>query len=234
MRVCYSKRSKPTARSLSAEGITMTRSPYADINWGKRRANTKLNPDTTNVRNKRLMRQLFAQNGVPMPKLFTLEEAIEYVGNTGKPVIGRPDRHSKGRGLWKCLTIRDIMKAIVGTRKKRAATHFMEYIDTPREYRCHVFLGKSIRLSEKDFDSDRSDARTARGLYVTKKPRHNVAHVRKAAKKALKAVRMDFGAVDVLADDNNAYVLEVNSAPCLGGSLPALYSKKFREWHDEQ
>lgn len=222
MIITYSGRSKPTALKIAEqdENIVLNRGSTGDINWGRAQANTRLNPDTSNATNKRVMRELFRQNGVPMPKLYGLAEIMW--GVSPFPLIGRPDTHMKGRGYWKCNNIIDVHKALQGTRKKKPATHFMEFIDAPREYRVHIFNGKSIRISEK--------AHTAFHEYTTVKPNHDVTHVRKAAKQAVKALGLDFGAVDVLANDEQAWVLEVNTAPGLGGSMPKLYAETFNKY----
>lgn len=238
MRIAYSKKSQPSAELLTTaleelgERVNLVRSSNqpSDINWGRSIANTELNRDISTVTNKRIMRNIFSENGeVPIPKLYNLGmysgTELMLAVRQGS-LIGRPDQHSKGRGLWKCDTMDDIKKALRGTRKKKPATHFMEYIIAPREYRVHIFKEKSIRISEKDFGNSGT---TNAGNYTTKKPEHNIKHVRKAAKKAVKAVGLDFGAVDILADDNNCWVLEVNAAPHLGGTLPQLYAKKFME-----
>lgn len=218
MVITYSRRSAPTAYKMKelSDEVTLNRGSEGSINWGRNRANTRLNPDISNVTNKRLMRELFAEHDVPTPKLMRAE------GTWTFPVIGRPDRHSRGRGFWKCNNYQDVQRAMRGTRKKKAATHFMEFVEAPREYRVHIFKGKSIRISEK--------AHTAFHEYTTIKPTHNVKHVRKAAKQALEAVGLDFGAVDVLANDTECWVLEVNSAPGLGGTMPQLYVDTFAKW----
>lgn len=226
MVLTYSGRSAPSAKRIadSSHDIFLHRGSRGDINWGRAIADTQLNPDISNVTNKRHMRQLFEANEVPMPRLWTARQAYRLVAN-GIAVVGRPDYHSGGRGFWLCRTEADVTKAIRGTHRKRPATHFMDYIDAPREYRVHIFRGKSIRLSEKIFSSFHD--------YTTAKPRHNIKHVRRAAKKAVKAVGLDFGAVDVLANDTQCWVLEVNSSPGLGGSMPSVYAAAFEKWREE-
>lgn len=217
MVITYSGRSSPTARVLAKEGgFTLNRGSTGDVNWGRASANTSLNPDISNVTNKRKMRELFREHDVPTPKLYQVGEDWQF------PCLGRPDTHTRGRGFWKCNNWYDVQRALKGTKRKRAATHFMEWIDAPREYRAHIFLGKSIRISEKK--------ETAFHEYTTIKPTHNVKHVRKAAKQALEAVGLDFGAVDILANDSQAWVLEVNSAPGLGGSMPRVYAEVFNKY----
>jgi glutathione synthase/RimK-type ligase-like ATP-grasp enzyme len=233
MILTYSGRSAPTARVLSTTGddlgieVSINRGNEGDINWGRAQANTRLNPDTSKTTNKRVMRELFAANNVPMPELVPVQTAVEQAERGF--IVGRPDTHTQGRGFWLCSSALHVRRALQGTSKKKAATHFMKYVSAPREYRVHVFMGKSIRISEKIFGTT---GETAHGLYTTGKPTHNVKHVRAAAKKAVEAVGLDFGAVDVLADDNDCWVLEVNSAPGLGGSMPKLYLETFKKWED--
>lgn len=229
--ITYSGKSAPSAQRIADEDddIFTNRGSQGDINWGREKADTELNPDIRNSTNKRVMRELFRWHGVPMPTL--IDEYIS-VASGPFPFIGRPDYHSRGRGYWEIWDNRTLDLAKRGTRKKAAATHFMEYIDAPHEYRVHIFNGKSIRISEKQFNETSAGRHTSG--YTTIKPRGPVKHVRRAAKQALEAVGLDFGAVDVLATDSDCWVLEVNAAPGLGGSMPALYAKVFKEWYDQR
>lgn len=238
MVICYSGRSAPSAEAIADEDddIFTTRTGKGDINWGRASAHTSLNPDIGNATNKRVMRELFKEHGVPMPELLThLEqwpmERVEFNNMEWRwPIVGRPDSHTRGRGYWLCNNLSDIQKALRGTRRKQPATHFMEFVEAEREYRVHIFKGKSIRISEKSFFIDD----TGHKDYTTTKPQHNIKHVRKAAKKAVKALGLDFGAVDVLATDDECWVLEVNAAPGLGGTMPALYAEVFKKWSNGQ
>ena len=228
MRLCYAGRSRPSAFRIADESdgdIEAVRSSQGDVNWGRARANTVLNPDIGNATNKRVMRELFREHNVPTPELVSWSDVSSDLSRgIPRKVVGRPDHHTKGRGFWLVNSVRSMQKAMRGTRKKKAATHFMEYIDAPHEYRVHVFQGKSIRISEK--------LHTAFHEYTTIKPTGEVKHVRKAAKAAVAALGLDFGAVDILANDENCWVLEVNCAPGLGGSMPKLYVDTFKKWKE--
>src|SRR5688572_15402601 len=115
MVLTYAGRSRPSALKIAAEGdITLNRGNTGDVNWGRARANTSLNPDISNVTNKRVMRQLFAEHDVPMPRLVN-----PHWVNRG-PIVGRPDIHTKGRGFWLCKDFDDVVRAQRGTRKKKA------------------------------------------------------------------------------------------------------------------
>ncbi len=234
MIITYSGKSRPSAIAIAQESddIRLNRGPTGFVNWGRATANTKLNPDISKTTNKRVMRQLFAEKAVPMPKLVVERQVRESLyAKEGKVFIGRPDTHTKGRGFWKIIRPRDLEAALRGTRKKRAATHFMEYVESDREYRVHIFNGKSIRISEKRFDDD------TKKNYTTAKPGDvPLSKVRNAAKAAVSAVGLDFGAVDILArgDRNDeVFVLEVNSAPGLGGTMPKLYADTFLKYMEE-
>lgn len=231
MVITYSGKSAIGAQSIAdcSDDIFTNRGSRGDINWGREYARTELNPDISNSTNKRVMRELFRENDVPMPRLVKTDGYEGQILTLGAirdcgAIVGRSDQHTKGRGFWLCRSWSDVQRALRGTRKKKPATHFMEYIEAPREYRVHIFLGNSIRISEKQFDG------SSKHKYVTIKPQHRVKHVRKAAKKAVEAVGLDFGAVDILADDDNCWVLEVNAAPGLGGSMPRLYADVFTKY----
>lgn len=236
----YAGKSAVTATRLQEELIElgmnvsfMREGKKGDINWGRDKANTKLNPDISKSTNKRIMRELFRENKVPMPKLIDIEEREKTAGNFPIPMVGRPDYHMQGRGFWLINSWMDVVAARKGTKRKAAATHFMEFIDADKEMRVHIFNGKSIRMTEKKFEAFDGHHHE----YTTVKPtgdKKECRLIRRAAKKAIKAVGLDFGAVDILVKDGKPYVLEVNAAPGLGGTMPAVYAKAFKDWYEKE
>lgn len=232
MIICYSGKSRLSANLIADEDddIMIVRSGQGDINWGREKTNARLNADISNCTNKRRMRELFESHDIPMPKYYG-PNLSETEHEWRWPIVGRPDRHMKGRGFWLIKNFDDYIRAIQGTRRKKAATHFMEYIESDREYRVHIFKGKSIRISQKLPGGTGS---TAHGNYTTIKPTGYYKHVRKAAKQAVAALDLDFGAVDVLATDDRCWVLEVNAAPGLGGTMPKVYAKAFNKWYKDE
>jgi glutathione synthase/RimK-type ligase-like ATP-grasp enzyme len=228
----YSQASAPSAaRIAEASGgrIVAVRGD-AQINWG-RRYSTGLNPNITKATNKRVARELFRDAGVPAPVLMDAEWMIRHMQQlsptddaSGIMCVGRPDFHTRGRGFWRVDDLDTLNRALRGTRRKAAATHFMEFIDAPKEFRIHVFKGKSIRISQKAFTDDRKD-------YTTVKPDPELPkkHLRHAAIAAVEALDLDFGTVDMLASDDqqSVWVLEVNCAPGLGGSMPRVWAETF-------
>ena len=229
----YSKQSAPSAFKIaeaSDGNITLTRTGPCDINWGRRRsASAKLNGDISLCVDKKAMRLIFADNGVPSPRLYPSQDWAEDAVAEGVRLVGRPDFHTRGRGFWICETVDDVRLSARGRGRKRAATHWIEYIDpvrAPKEFRVHIFAGQSIRMSMKDHKEFHN--------YTTLKPPEGFPkrHVRRAAKAAISAVGLDFGVVDIMAseDQNEVWVLEVNAAPGLGGSNPKLWADTFISW----
>lgn len=223
--VHHGRRSKPSALALNAKLIELN---YGgpDINFGYGFDRYGLNkPEAiAKTTNKHLMRETFALNEVPTPRLVGTQPIVF-------PVVGRPDHHRQGRGFWICNNQSDVWRALEGTRKKTAATHFMEYIDIEREFRVHVVNGKSIKISQKSIVGNHRNG--ARFSYP-----HDFNHkktVRRAAIKAVEALGLDFGAVDVMWANDRAYVSEVNSAPCLTDRYSDTlerYARALKEEYD--
>lgn len=236
IRLGYSKQSEPSALRIAeaSDGqIVAVRQGPCDVNWGRRRSQSaRLNPDIETSVNKATMRRLFADHTVPAPHaIFDPEEALD-AAHGGMRLVGRPDFHTRGRGFWLCDDDQSVERSRAGVGRKRAATHWYEYVDpelSVKEFRVHVFRGHSIRMSMKD-TVDFHD-------YTTVKPPEGFPkkRIRNAAKAAVAAVGLDFGVVDVLTteDQRTVWVLEVNAAPGLGGSTPKLWADTFVNYFTE-
>lgn len=197
--------------------------------------------------NKKKARQIFAEQGVPAPELFLKSSEI----NKGDlPVIGRTSYHHKGQGFWFCKTLANVRSA-----SREGATHFMEFIPNTREYRVHTFIKKKYREVEKrELDHYVSikiseKAWLGEGKPKTNEPQKNhefgwsfmapksrreeeLDVVRHAAKQAIAALGLDFGAVDVMyrVRSKQPYVLEVNSTPSLSdenATTCEVYAKRI-------
>jgi hypothetical protein len=237
IRLGYSKQSAPSALAIaevSDGAIIPVRTGPCDINWGRRRSESaRLNADITNAVNKCIMRELFAEHDVLAPNLIVDQEDAERSVADGIRLVGRPDFHTRGRGFWICDDLASVQQSATGVGRKRAATHWYEYVDPdscPKEFRVHVFGNDSIRMSLK--------AHVKFHDYTTVKPPDGLPkrYIRNAAKSAMAAVGLDFGVVDILAseDQTRVWVLEVNAAPGLGGTTPQLWADTFMKWFDEE
>jgi hypothetical protein len=184
--------------------------------------------------NKRKARVLFEGANVPAPRLFTSATAVT---QECLPVIARTSYHCKGEGFWFCKTLQDVQKAV-----RAGATHFLEFVGNTREYRVHTFIkGKHLKAERKNrtheaYISTKISEKVwqGEGKPSADEPQKNhefgwtflgpqdrrpdeLDVVRHAAKQAIAALGMDFGAVDVMYSIRNKlpYVLEVNSTPSL-------------------
>lgn len=135
----------------------------------------------------------------------------------GIVVLGRKLNHCQGRDIR--FSNRPRQR---GHRRWYNSDFFTEFVPSVREWRIHIFKGKSIARGVKEYsvavpngpEHSEWPVRSRRNGY---RLRHNVdppRGFRTAAKKAVEACGYDFGAVDILElADGTSCVLEVNSRP---------------------
>lgn len=130
------------------------------------------------------------------------------------PVIIRPRTHHQGRQLYLCKDMNDLNDAVLACGPGWYAA---PYIEKEAEYRVFVVQGRATCVARKYPGADSPIAwNVARG--------GRFENVRwddwplKAVRISIEAFNLsglDFGGVDVMTKDNEAYVLEINSAPSL-------------------
>lgn len=282
--VHYGQKSKASG-SLLLDKLTEAGYNGPEINYGLGHTQTALNkPEAIeNACNKRLALQAMNISNVQTPHLRIVTDGTCYIPELQDDIafIGRPDKHSKGRGFWMCRNVEDVQRALRGTRIKAAATHFLEYIEGAREFRVHVMRDhraciqsecmngecprtgphvgscsadkyRSIKISEKllGIQVDENNITDVTRAINTVQRNHDNGTVfnytdisnrdrsslRKAARMAVSALNLDFGAVDILLKDGKAYVLEVNTAPRLTDETSDTlqkYVEGFMRYWDE-
>lgn len=120
---------------------------------------------------------------------------------------------------------------------------YVQYMKKKEEYRIHVgrntdSSGESLSIISVQRKAKRSDAEIvnwqvrnhSNGFVYVRQNVNPPSDVIEKAKKALEATGLDFGAVDVIynAQQEKAYVLEVNTAPGLEGQTVEDYAAFFR------
>ena len=181
--------------------------------------------------NKRRALYRMSECGVPTPQLYTFLEARTAVSG-GVRVVGRTSYHTRGSGFWYCESDNDVILA-----RHRGATHFMEFIEEPREFRVHIVHGQSIKISEKFKQYDTNSGVFDEGSWKYPERFRRKITLRTIAKQAVEALELDFGAVDILykkiGGEPKFFVLEVNTAPNLTESINndtlERYVKAFME-----
>lgn len=116
---------------------------------------------------------------------------------------------------------------------------YVKYVKKQDEYRIHVGRNEDdtsiISIQRKarraDYENPNFQIRNhANGFNFVRNEVHSPASVVEAARRALLATGLDFGAVDVIynARQERPYVLEINTAPGLEGQTITDYSTFFR------
>jgi hypothetical protein len=150
------------------------------------------------------------------------------------PYFGRKFNHVAGKDITLVLQHEDF-----AMRRQAGAQFFTEYVPSSHEYRVWVFRDKHLGTYEKVLTHPEQYLKVGRnhgngfGFRLVNRdvvPRNAVD----AAKAAVRALELDFGAVDILeGKDGKFYVLEVNTAPGVEGDgrvvIQAL-ARNIVEW----
>lgn len=117
------------------------------------------------------------------------------------------------------------------------ADYWVQRVPVTSEYRVHVLKGQVIRVGKKAHRPG-WEARAhawirswdAGWRLIYDFPHDGLPRgIRTASKKAVEALGLDFGAVDVGVGEGGPWVFEVNKAPGLEPKSAAAYAKKFYE-----
>lgn len=226
---------KPLANELNASWtsprrIEVIRDGDMIIRYGSaisiNRTINEVNRNILNASNKPKAKRIFIENDIPTPKL------INPI-SPSFPCIGRPRFHQKGKSFYYCENSLDISRAL-----RNGSEYFQEFYDKTKEYRVHVAHGRVLFVQEKMPINDRAKANLiwnfTNGEFVFKVLGRGLipSGLCPLAVKAVKALNLDFGAVDILACSKNFNdpmftVCEVNTAPRLQGYSLEKYAMYF-------
>lgn len=174
------------------------------------------------TRKKLKMLDLLREAGVIVPK------EIDSV-----PCVARWDGGSRGSGIRFCRYEEEVKEA-----KAQGAGALLEWIAIKKEYRIHVFRGLVISVSEKMW-TDWADENIRSASHGWEFSEDIELHMTDAidlissALSAVRALKLDFGAVDIaMSEDNIPVVFEVNTAPGLNDKRATIYVKAINKWLD--
>lgn len=176
------------------------------------------------------------QEAVRIPE-FTKDpdEAVSWV-QQGLTVLGRSARGSCGKDIkfYEESSLQEFIDS----------DFWVVYKKKKEEYRVHIAFGNVILVQKKSLrktdhegnvinteDVDFRIRNLSNGFVFQRHDFTPPEDVVTQAKKAIEKIGLDFGAVDVIynAYENQAYVLEVNTAPGLEGSTVDNYTTAFRQ-----
>jgi hypothetical protein len=239
-----SKSARDLARALGAKRIKHNGSKFKGsyqkivINWGAPEVPYQveksyiINPPyaVSDAGNKLRSFDKMVIEEVPIPEYTTeFEKAREWVLE-GESVLSRTLlRANGGRGISICSSPNEPIAR---------APLYVKYQKSKSEWRVHVAFNAVIitdrKIRNPALPADGVDYRIrnhGNGFIFQRTNEHIPDAVEVAALKAVDALRLHFGAVDVIYNEHydKAYVLEVNTAPGLTGQTLDKYVKVFEK-----
>lgn len=162
----------------------------------------------------------------PRAKSIFIENNIKTPRFKDTPLcIGRPRNHRKGERFYFCESSQQVKAA-----RALGITYFQEFIPKVREYRIHTAHGKVLAVQEKvNGNREQPIWNRTNGFVFQVLPWNEIPRgLCPLSVKATAVLGLDFGAVDVLEDNDNVfYVCEVNTAPRLEGYTIDRYAEYF-------
>lgn len=157
-------------------------------------------------------------------------QAVLWIADGGVAVCRTMLSAHSGRGIILAQTVNQLVNAQLYTKYKKKK----------KEFRVHVFQGRVIDVSEKRRRNKAARPENFDG-YIRNHSNGWVfcrddialpADVNALAISAVRALGLDFGAVDIIWNerDNASYVLEVNTAPGLSGQTLTSYIRAISHW----
>ncbi len=217
-------------RVLRLQGSAYRYNPRnVHINWGNSGANNF--PNVLNAvnnvivaSNKLLSFELMQAEGVQIPEFWTNQEGIP---DAAFPIVCRTilNGHS-GAGIVIARTRDELVRAPL----------YVKYIKKMHEFRIHVGRGGTVISQQRKaipngtVPVDTQVRNHANGYIYVREGFETPVQVITQAQAAIEALGLDFGAVDVIWNQRyqQAYVLEVNTAPGLEGTTVTDYANYFR------
>ena len=167
----------------------------------------------------------FHEAGVSIPKFTDSRYEAVDLQRQGYTIFGRTSSGTKGRGI------------VIYHPGQEIGYHelYTGFVPNIREYRLHV-VGDSVIRTQRKYP-ERAGATADAPIknvehgFVFKAPQRKLNKDREdLAVSAVKALGLDFGAVDMVIDENNvAYVLEINTAPACSPMTGTAYVTALRE-----
>ena len=237
MKTGLTQAAKKSVLFIKQERCYKTKPTRILINWGS--SNHNISYTDSKVYNSPYAIQLasnkiytlthFTHNNVPCPAWTTDKNTALGWIEANKTVVCRKTVTShSGNGIVFAETAEDL--------ENINAPLYTMYIKKRKEFRVHVFNNKVIDVQEKRRNTDVQNVdyriRNHDNGFVFCRTDVNIPdNLHNVALQAVSALGLDFGAVDIVWNENEnaCYALEVNTAPGLEGSTLDAYTKAIME-----
>lgn len=146
------------------------------------------------------------------------------------PLLGRQLHHTKGKDIIPIFGPRELEFA-----RRGASQFFTQYVPLDTEFRVWAYRRRNIGTYQKVFkyptNYKRFGCNNENGFAF--EHRDFQPALLDLASRALEALGLDFGAVDVLRSSNGQdYVLEVNTAPGTEQGVLSRLARRIARWHE--
>lgn len=187
-----------------------------------------------NAANKLTALNILRNAGVATPDFTTSSSVASSWLQRGETVVERHElRGNSGAGIRIVNLDDEDMPSTINS-----APLYTKFIPKTAEFRVHVFRGEVIDYIEKkrvaaerrDESFNKYVSSVHQGWVFARTNIRDIPEVRQIAIKAVQALGLDFGAVDIVYFDGRPFVLEVNSAPGLKGTTLIKYANAFRRY----
>jgi len=184
----------------------------------------------SNASKKSLGRKLMKKAGIAIPKTeFSVADAKK---NLTYPMIVRPEHHREGKNFFVVNNDRELANKL----NKLPNGYVSEFYPKTKEFRVHVASGKALLVKQKPEPDDKSTI--AWNFAQNEKPWTTIDRkdydyeMVKLALDAVKALNLDFGAVDIMSNPTKRglsthVVVEINTAPSYTPYLISKYGVYF-------
>lgn len=167
-----------------------------------------------NLYNKMQALEKFQEKGVCTPTLVGGYKGQGLIPPLTGPWFGRKFSHERGKDIT-------IFPKYIDVLHDLSCDFYTLYVPHVKELRVWVFQGKAVAVYHKYYRNPGLD--NYKNLEFRSELRDDLLGTRslvKAAVSATEALKMDFGAVDILeGKDGRYYVLEVNSMPDISSTI---------------
>lgn len=207
------------------------------LNWGSSAINREVGaiilnrPEAIKTASNKLQSFNALQGCVDIPKFTTsLDEANKWLAKGVIVVCRHKLTGHSGDGI-------EIIKP-KDDKPIPQAKLYVQYIPKAEEYRIHVMNDEAFFIQRKARTKDVPDDKVnwqvrnhANGFIYAHKDVNVADEARAMAVKAVKALGLDFGAVDLIYNEkkNKYFVLEINTAPGLFGTTLEKYVEMFNK-----
>lgn len=213
---------------LTERGVRIGAPGDAIVSWGVRvRGDVPVLNGRAGTRDKLEELTVLRDSGVLVPPFSLDGEGLEF------PILGRKRHHTQARDI---VPVLENDREFEWRRAGGASDYFVQYVAKQAEYRVWAYRRRPLASYEKVLRYPERYTRVGWNWqhgFAFEFVREAPDGLQELGARAVDAMGLDFGAVDILAGkDGRLYVLEVNTAPGVQGARQGVrrLADKIAKW----